>query len=101
MARFWCDRVFPVVLLIVVNAFFSGYAVFSSYAFRTSKLNAITFALLRDAVASLCFGGALALTARRPTSAGRSCPRASTRGSLSAWASWASSRQCTARSRSR
>lgn len=44
----------PVALLVVVNVIFSGYQVLTEFALKTG-MNAVVFALLRDAVAVACF----------------------------------------------
>lgn len=62
------ERVIPVVLLVLVNIIFSGYAVFASVAFKYGTVNPIVFALLRDVVACVCFGSSLLFTRRAPES---------------------------------
>lgn len=64
-ARGLAARAGPILLLILVNLNFSGYAVLASLAFRASSLSPVVFALLRDAVASACFAAALCATAAR------------------------------------
>lgn len=65
---FFSERVAPVLLLLLVNFLFSGYAVFASTAFKYGSISPIVFALLRDTVASLCFGSSLLISQRAPES---------------------------------
>lgn len=65
------DRFLPVVLLILVNVLFSGYAILSSYTFKHSTLSPVVFAFLRDAVACSCFAATLTVTAQRVPEAER------------------------------